>query len=159
MSALTCINITPKFVRIRRGVVSSSSKSSVFSSVRLDDGRRARLWTNETTAQRLRLQKIGSPWGKLNRHYLASRRPCATTSGWSSNENGERRTKLGAISDPSSQTPSSSSPQGIRDDEKAETVLDQSYELNGENFSEQTVATPSDGPIDVLHASSKQTKS
>ena len=35
----------------------------------------------------------------------------------------------------------------------------QTYELNGENFAEQTIATPSDGPIDVLHASSKQTKS
>ena len=38
-------------------------------------------------------------------------------------------------------------------------MLDQRCELNGDNFAEQTVATPSDGPIDVLHASSKQTKS
>ena len=33
------------------------------------------------------------------------------------------------------------------------------FERNGENFAEQTVAVASDGPIDVLHASSKQTKS
>ena len=74
--------------------------------------------------------------------------------------NGKRTAATRAISDPSSQTPSSSPPDDEDfEDEKTTEMLDQRCELNGDNFAEQTVATPSDGPIDVLHASSKQTKS
>ena len=89
-------------------------------------------------------------------------------SGLNSTSGGESR--LRAINNPSQQREQqgladapaagkSASPPGSSRGQEEKEMIDQTYELNGNNFAEQTIATPSDGPIDVLHASSKQTKS
>ncbi|CAL6339344.1 unnamed protein product [Bathycoccus prasinos] len=68
-------------------------------------------------------------------------------------------TRVGAINNPSSSTQSDrrglGNPFTVSDDKTDERA---ELELNGESFVEQTITTPSDGTIDVLHASSKQPK-
>ena len=200
-ASMLCINITPKFVRIRRGVALSTHSSSLRNCQILSSNAE-----RGTKTQRLLLsgnQKLvidsstsddasmGSHFSRRARRHFSSpfarvsdkRRHALVTSASSNNNNkitsaksglnstsgGESR--LRAINNPSQQREqqgladalaagkSAKSPPGSSRGQEEKEMIDQTYELNGNNFAEQTIATPSDGPIDVLHASSKQTKS
>ena len=199
-ASMLCINITPKFVRIRRGVALSTHSSSLRNCQILSSNAE-----RGTKTQRLLLsgnQKLvidsstsddASMGSHFSRHFSSPfarvsdtrRHALLVTSASSNNNNNNKITsaksglnstsggesRLRAINNPSQQREqqgladalaagkSAKSPPGSSRGQEEKEMIDQTYELNGNNFAEQTIATPSDGPIDVLHASSKQTKS